>query len=459
MTYRFLFFALVSVLVAGCDDLTGPARINEYDPETTGRRVVSEPTNLRIASATPSTTTLAWTPNSSFAAGYRIEVLEQNDFQFRIIATLPASDTTFTHHVDTRSYTYRVVALAPEQTEGRGYQADSVPSDVLRTEYRGSRTTRVQINEISSVFSNASTQFSGDGSALYLTLGTGASAVVRAYATDSGAELWTEARAREIITLGSRGRLLLRANADSSRFLTLAADGQTLRDITLDQFANLCPSAKQGVSRPSLSVDYDLEALICSSNSTADLPYARQGKLVTWNLESGEVASNVPYQDPGYPSSQWDLLPRSPSAEYVIGYLAADTGPISALRTDRREEIWTASLRPDYPFVLSFDATRIFASLYENPVREIDMRTGRTLRTIPEPFQLQSLSSDGSRGIIQHPFPSYTTSLINMADLRVLKAYYGVFGILTRPTADGIVVLTQAGEIVRLDAQGMQVEV
>lgn len=159
---------LVVLALAGCELPTTPEPSNPFDPAFEGARTATPPSDLRMTGSALTSIALAWTDNSSFETGIRVERATVPDYgygdpTYETVAVLPADATAYTDtSVDSDGpFRYRLVALV---AGGR----DSAPSAVLALRYP---TERVLLDPAVGPWVRA-VRVAPDGEAIYMSTET-----------------------------------------------------------------------------------------------------------------------------------------------------------------------------------------------------------------------------------------------------------------------------------------------
>lgn len=123
---RYLVWSLALAFVA-CDMPVDPVPSNPFDSEFDGKRRPSTPLNVRLASMTPTSVTLAWEDVSSFEDAFRVERSLSYQGTYYPVASFPADAAGGTiQDIDWGDVGFihlRVIAV----TEGEGESPPSEP--------------------------------------------------------------------------------------------------------------------------------------------------------------------------------------------------------------------------------------------------------------------------------------------------------------------------------------------
>lgn len=311
---RAVLAGILTAGLAGCDGLTPPEPTNTYDPAFGGPRTATAPTDLRVAASSLAEITLAWTDNSSFETGVRVERANVDDggrlSDFETVAVLPPDATAYTDR-DLGSdapVAYRVAALV---ADGR----DSAPSARLALRYQ---TDRVPVDPLA--YATDAAALSPDGATVYARGYQSVDAIDAA----TGAFLGRIADVDMTAGFLPDGRAVLVRTTSGSLLLDLVRRATREATVVLP-----VPASCSTVRRVVVSADGTRAAASCSGR-----------QLVVWRLAAPNAPAVIPL-GPGSASFRQDVAGLSPDGQTVVGGTDLET---AAFDTDTRAARWRVNV-------------------------------------------------------------------------------------------------------------------
>ena len=339
--------ALVAAL-GGCDDLAGPDDSNPYDPAFKGVRIASPPTDLRLVSASDTSVTLAWTDQSSFEGGFRIEASDPIT-GFSEIAVVPSDVLTYTYETNmTRPTVFRVIALGPPAQGPQPPGQESTPSPTLSLRYSTASADTVRITLPFEGWTNSRPQFSADGTRFYVGT-TGGEAGLHAIDVESGRPLWSADGSRRVLGLLSNGSVVADDVTDASQVRVYAPGGQLVQTASVAPLSTDCADL-------AVSADFQYAAGACGGDATTVV-----------RLDGGVVET--------VPETQ-QVVGLSPSGGLV--YVVQSDGQLAAVEGETGQVRWVRSDRlQERSLTQSADGRQLLVA-EASQIRTVDASTGAT---------------------------------------------------------------------------------
>ena len=417
--------ALLAVVLAGCDLATVSEPSNPYDPAFGGLRTATAPTDLRLEASALQSVTLAWTDQSSFETGVRVEraygSFRETPYTpaFETIAVLPPDATTYTDAAVTPGggVQYRVTAIV---AGGR----DSEPSQRLTVRFQAER---VPLN-VSSVHALG---FALDGQTLYAQRDGTASTT--AIDTRTGSVLATIPGVYDTAGTTADGRTVLFGFDGDRLHVAVVRRGDTVQraEFDLGSTSSLVP------------------ALTVSADGTrvARLGYVPAAVQV-WTL-AGPAAPET------FPLDAFAPLLAGLSADGRVALVGSQTD-LRAVDLATRRVLWAAPVAAEGAIV-SPDGSRVLAVRPGLGLVLLDAATG-AVQAAADDARLPALFSADSRHVafaLDRPNGPQATRIVETRGFEpVLTVFNGdIVGFPARPTASGFVTYL-GGAVVQVGVNG-----
>ena len=415
---RVLVLALATAL-AGCDLAAVPDRTNPYDPAFDGTRTATAPSDVHLAGSTLTSVTLAWTDNSSFETGVRVERTYEPERAMRpyeTLAVLPPDATTFTDVtvVGGTDVRYRITALAQGERE-------SAPSDGLTVRYpAGSVALAEEVGDVLAL--------SLDGETVYARPPYGPA--LAAVDARTGNVLGAIDDVFRLVGALADGRDVLAGFTGAAYDQLVVA---VVRRGTVVQRAELFFGPTGGYSGgPPLAVSAD-GARIASLVYGYDIPAA----VRVWPIVSGAAPETFP------------LDPLDSFASFLAGLSADGRAAFVGSRTNLRaaelatgRALWSAPVSAEGAIV-SPDASVILAARPGGGLALLDAATGAMRAMAAQARFPAAFSADGQRIVftLDRPVGPLATEVVQTEGLAPVVTFFqgDQVGYISRPTASGLV--------------------
>ena len=361
-----LVAALLLVVLGGCDSQP-PEPSNPFDPAFAGERVATAPSDLRLEASTATAITLAWTDNSSFESGVRLERAFATGLGiepvYAPVATLPPDATTYTDTTrSTEARSYRVVALAPGGT-------DSLPSDSLFLRFP---LHRVQVDPLADF---DSWTFAADGARMY------------GYATSG------------IVTLDAETGERLGEYPNAGGFAGVLADGRVVvylreqyGDVVLEVYRGFVREQTIRLGTHVCFVDEHVPVWLSGDGTRAAAACAFDGSFGVWNVPAPHLPPTVIQISPSGGSIVVAGLSRD--GRFAI---AGSNGETVAVDLQAQTVLWRAPGTGPQAATLSPDDRRVFVYGPGGSVSVLDAATGMVLASAPGSPYDGHFAVDGTR--------------------------------------------------------------
>ncbi|HEX8386530.1 MAG TPA: hypothetical protein VF576_10115 [Rubricoccaceae bacterium] len=421
---RPLLAALVLAL-GGCDLPTAPEPLNPLDPAYEGVREATPPSDLRVAASTISEITLAWTDNSSFETGVRVErafePLYGGPPVWETLTVLPPNATAYTDRVESDApRRYRLFAPA-----GR----DSAPSATLAVRYR---TERVPVDAaVEGTF--ASAEFSPDGGTVYAKTFNGIAVISAA----TGRLLGRFPEAGGVAGHLADGRVAIYVTSAFGTPLVRVYRGVDLESaVTLA--APTCGISGQG-------------RVLVSADGTRAVAACRSGDgLISWRL-SAPLTPVLHPLTPTSTSGEATVAGVSPDGRLAVGGAGQET---VAFDLDARAVQWRAPVSA-YGATLSPDGRLLLVSGGIATVNVRDAATGAVRAAADGQVFQGRFSGDGGSVAFAASGNAPALQVARASDLAPIGRLSGVSPTEARPTAGGAIAVDISGyprsDVVRWD--------